>query len=77
MKQQQYNKKIRSVKPICRKRLMKRDIGGRKITIGFCGKIIKMTSQQNKERTNVCRTNAIFIRIDFQCLIPNGNQEYR
>lgn len=56
---------------------MKIDIGGRKITIGFCGKIIKMTSQQNKERTNVYRTNAIFIRIDFQYAIPNGNQEYR
>ena len=56
---------------------MKRDIGRRKVTMGFCGKIIKMTSQQNNERTNVYRTNPIFIKINFQYSIPRGNQEYR
>lgn len=56
---------------------MKRDIGRRKVTMGFCGKIIKMTSQQNNERTNVYITNAIFIKIDFQYSVPKGNQEYR
>ena len=38
--------KIGPVKPFCGERLLKRDVGGRKVTMSVSGEIIKMVPQQ-------------------------------
>ena len=52
--------KTGSVKPVRGKRPMKkRGVGGREVTVSFCGKIIKMASQRKSERDLTIYTEQI------------------